>query len=376
MLAQDIVDKLSASIPLHTSGFSTSLSVTSIVPTGATAFATTASPHGIINGQNVTITGALTPVDIDTGTFSRVITMATFETLQDHDITLSDRDRAAGGKTLTISGATEAEFNGTFQIVQAVNRRKLIISVPDSGSTTISGSPIVENANAQIFNGLVTAANVTASTFEYTLPIAYTLAAAGTITVDTDIRILSVLDIVQYVNDVYTKQDVGEDQLVIQLGDVTQSQRRNEQTDASDSTLGEFAYNPILIQPFAVYIIQNVTNFLSASPARDKVESEYIPAIFKSILRAEFDTGFTFGMSYRTTFTGHGVFGFDDANGKNKALYIHEATFQQLATLDKIQDVVGPNPNVAMRDVNYTLTTDLGTGELLADVDLDDEPIT
>lgn len=377
MLAQDIVDKLSASIPLHTSGFSTSLSVTSIVPTGNIALATTATPHGIVNGQNVTITGALTPVDIDTSAFARVLTTATFKTLQDHDLTLSDRDRAAGGKTLTISGATESEFNGTFSIIQVVNRRKLIISVPDSGSTTISGSPIVENANAKIFNGLVTAANVTASTFEYTLPASYPIPAAGTIIVQTEIRILSVIDIGQFLSEVYTKQIAGEDMLVVQLGDVTQSQNRNERTDAADSTSGEYSFNPILIQPFGIYIVQNATDFLSGSPLRDKVESEYIPAIFKSVLRAQFDTGFTYGLSNRATFTGHGVFSFrDEENGKNRAVYVHELTFQQIATLDKIADTVGPNANVAMRNVDYTITTDLGTGELLANVDLDDEPIT
>jgi len=37
--------------------------------------------------------------------------------------------------------------------------------------------------------------------------------------------------------------------------------------------------------------------------------------------------------------------------------------------------MVGPDDNVAMRDVEYTLTTDLGTGILTADVDLDEDPI-
>ncbi len=224
MIAQDVVDKLSATIPLHTSGFSESLSITSIVPTGVTALATTPAAHGLVEGQNVAVTGALAPVEIDNASFLRTGSTATFETDQDHDLTLSERDKASGGKTITLSGATEAEFNGTFSLLSVPSRRELIIAVTDAGPTTISGSPLVEDANGGIFNGLFPAANVTATTFEYTLPVAYTLNAAGTPIVQKSIRILSVLDIDIYLNDIYTKQAVGADHLVVVLGDVTQSQ--------------------------------------------------------------------------------------------------------------------------------------------------------
>lgn len=374
MKAQDIVDKLSAVIPLYTSGFSTSLSITSIIPTGVTALATTSAAHGLIEGQNVAVTGAEAPVEIDTASFLRTGSTATFETDQDHDLTLSERDKAAGDKTVILSGATESEFNDTFLLLSVVNRRKLIIAVDDSGPTTVSGSPIVENANGGIFNGLFPAVNITSTTFEYTLPVTYALPAAGTPIVQKSISILSVLDIDIYLNDIYTKQAVGNDHLVVVLGDVTQSQNRNEQTDASDSTTGEYSYTPVLVQTFGIYVIQNVTDMLGASEARDKIEVEYLPAIFKSILRAKFDTGFTYNQ-YRSTFTGHGVFAFADASGKNKAIYVHEVTFQQLAVLDKLADTVAPDDNVAMRDIDYTLTTDLGTGELTASIDLDEEPI-
>lgn len=374
MKAQDIVDKLSAILPLHTDGFSNSVGVTSISVAGTTATVTTDAPHGLIEGQNVAMTGVQAPVQIDTGTFIRTGSSATFETLQDHDLTLSERDIAAGGKTIDISGANEAEFNGTFTLIKVVNRRKLIINVADSGPTTISGSPLVENANGNLFNGLVPAVNVAASTFDYELPVSYPIDPVVTgATVQISIRILSVLDIQQYLRDVYTKKGLDEDILVVQLGDVTQSKKRDEPTDAASSTTGEYSYVPTLIQPFAIYIVMNVTDDLTGSQARDQVEEEYIPAIFRSVLRAKFNTGFTYNQ-YRATFTGHGVFAFSDINGKNKAIYAHEVTFEQLVLLSKA-DMVGPDDNVAMRDVTYNLTTDLGTGELDATIDLDEEPI-
>jgi hypothetical protein len=119
----------------------------------------------------------------------------------------------------------------------------------------------------------------------------------------------------------------------------------------------------------------NVTQDLTASQARDKAEEEYIPAVFHSVLRAKFDTGFSYSQ-YRATFTGHGVFAYSDVNGKNKAIYAHEVAFEQLAMLTRV-DTVGADDNVAMRDVSYTLTVDPGTGvdTLDAGIDLDEEPI-
>lgn len=375
MKAQDIVDKLSAEIPKFTSDFSESVVINSISVSGTTATVTTASAHGLVSGQNVAIIGVKAPVEIDTSEFLRTGSTATFQTLQNHDLTLSELDKAKGGKAIVISGATETEFNDTFTLLDVLNRKKLIIAVTDSGPTTISGSPVVEDAAQNVFNGLFPATNIGATTFDYELDLTYSLdpVVSGAV-VQTSIRMLSVLDIAQYLNDVYTKESVGDNQLVVVLGDVTQSKDPNETSDASSSSRGELAYIPRLIQPFAVYIIQNVTDMLSAGPNRDLVESDYVPAIFKSLMRVKFDPGFTL-MEAGATFTGHGVFGFADEAGKNKAIYIHEVAFEQVVVLNK-DDMADTFESVAMRDVSYTLSTNLGTQELTASVDLDQEPIT
>ena len=373
MISADIVDKLAESMPLYTSDFGDSIAITSIVPTGSTALVTTPTAHGKANGDTIVIIGADAPVEIDTGTFLRTGSQAVFETLQDHDLTLSVRDIAKGGRTITISAATEAEFNGTFTLISVVNRRKLIIAVDDSGSTTISGLPIVEDANGGIFNGIFQVANVTTLTLEYALPVDYALPASGLPVLQINIEIASALDIDQYLIDVYTKQAIGNNQLIVVLGDVTQSKSRTETTDASDSDSGQQDFTPTLIQPFAVYIIINATQSLTGSDLRDTVEASYIPAIFKSILRAEFDTGFAISQ-FKTTFTGHGVYAYGDPTGKNKAIYVHEVAFEQLAKLYE-SDAVGPVDNVAMRDFSFTIKSNIGTEEMTASIDLDQEPI-
>jgi uncharacterized protein YqfB (UPF0267 family) len=373
MRAAEIVDRLAADIPLYTAGFSSAVAITSITPSGLTATAITAEEHGLADGQDVAIIGADAPVEIDIGTFIRVGSQAVFETLQDHDLTLSQRDIISGGKTVILSGAVEPEFNGTFQMISTVNRRKITIAVDDSGPTTITGSPIVENANGGLFNGLFTSTLISPISFSYQLPNSYTLPAAGSPLAQTDIRILSVVDIDQYLNDIYTKQIIGNDHLVVALGDVTQSKDRGEPTDANSSSGGQRSFTPTLIQSFAVYIIANATQDLTASDIRDKCESEYVPAIFQSVLRAEFDTGFTYSQ-FRSTFTGHGLYAYSDVTAKSKALYVHEVTFEQLAKLAE-SDAVGPDSNVAMRDTTFTISSSLGTGTMAATIDHDEEPL-
>lgn len=370
MKSADILEQLSKEIPKYTPDFSSYVAVQSIVPTGSIALVTSNS-HGIIENQRVAINGAHAPVQIDVASFLRTGTTATFETLQDHDFTLSERDKASGGKTLTIIDANEAEFNGSFSIIKVHNRRKLSINVLDSGSLTISGAAKVDDANGALFNGLFTAVNVTANTFEYTLPIAYALPATGNITVQTEIRISAVLDFDYYLRAIYTKYPINDNSLVVQVGDVVRSKNKDEKSDASDSTTGNYAYNPKLTQQFAVYIIQNMTDTLGGAAARDKVESEYIPALFKALERCQLDSGFTYS-EQKVIFEGHGGYAFDDAKGK--AIYAHEVTFTMNADIDRVADTFNGDINVAMRDVDYSITTDLGTGLLLASVDLDEEP--
>lgn len=372
MKASDIVKQLATEIPKHTDAFTNSIGILSIVPTGASALVETSGAHLLEENQNISIIGTKTPVEIDTASFLRTGTTAFFNTIQDHDLTLSDTDVSNGGKTITISGANEPEFNGTFYISRVVSRNAVEIFVEDAGPTTITGAPIVENGGVDTFNGWFKATGVTADTFTIALPRVAVLPAIVTeAKAQTSIRIAAVLDVVQYLTDVYTAEGLTEDQLIIQLGDVTTSKRRDEQTDATGSSYANYAHTPILIQPFSVYIIQNVTNQLAAATARDLVESTYVPAVMRSLERVTFDTGFSYNYG-QVTFTAHGVYAYADDTGLNKAIYVHEMTFEQLARLTK-DDAYDSNVSIAMRDIEYTFTSGIGTGieTMTANVNLD-----
>lgn len=375
MKAQDVVNALAADIPLYTSAFSSPVAILSAIIVGTTVTVTTASPHGILENQNISILGMQAPVQIDIAASVRTGSIITIETLQDHDLTLSQRDRAAGGKTVTISGANEAEFTGSFSLLSVLNRRKIIVATTDAGPTVMTGAPLLEDAGSNRFNGFAVATNVTPTTFDYQLIATYPIAPIVTnASVIKDIRILSVLDVEQYLQDVHTKQLVDDFVLAVQLGNATISRSRNERTDASTSTAAN-AFLPTLIQTFSVFIISNTRQSLTGSEVRDQVETDLIPSVLRVIMRRSFDTGFSVNQ-YKATLVGHGVFAYNNpSTAKGKALYVHEIAFEQLCQLTGC-DMAPPPQTVAMRDVDYALCINDGTGEnLTADIDLDEEPI-
>lgn len=371
MNSSEIIDRLRLVIPTVTSDFGDNISVQSITASGATA-TVSATGHGAIEGGKVSIFGADAPVQIDVATFLRAGTSATFKTLQDHDLTLSQRDKNLGGKKITISGANETEFNGEFYLSSIPNRREIVITVLDSGSTSMTGSALVENANGDLFNGLFTVFDVNSGGFSYTLPRTYSLPAVGNIVASSNINIFATLDINNYLTENYDIQHKAFSHLVVMLGDVTRSKNKNEVSDAPDSASGNTAYFPKVVQQFAVYIIQKVHSLREGGAVeRDKVEDVYIPALFKALDRAHLQTGFTNSIQ-KAVFNDHGKFSLSSKNGKT--VYVHEVVFSLVVDISD-EDSAMEDLSVAMRDVDYTFSSNVGTGLALASVDIDEVPI-
>ena len=372
MIAKDVVLALQARIPALTDDFTESVVISSIVVAGTTVTITTSTVHGLIAGKAVNILNVITPITI--ASIDRVTTIATVVTNQDHDFTLSDREKAKDvDKQVVISGATEAEFNGSFKLLNVINRRTIEVEVADSGAASATGSPILENGINPLYgyNGFfVVTGSATTTTFTYELSKALTVDGVADANSKAVIsyRIARVASLDRAVL-AYTAQNIDDDFLFVVVGDVVANKSRDTQTDATYTDVGGDFYRQQVNQQCAVYLAQNATDGVAAGRQRDKAE-EIAPLIFKSILLQAFNTGFTVSERSKLTFVSHGFI----ETGLEPPVNMHEYIFEQNAEL-YLDDTVGAPDDVAFRDVAMTFNNQIGDEEFTGSVDLDEVPL-
>lgn len=361
MKASDIITQLQVVLPTLTDDFSTQIALTSVIPAGTTATATTATAHGFIIGNVVNISDTVAPVAITS--ISRSGTVATAVTTTNHDITENDLT-----VNVTLSGATESEFNGTFPLLSANNRKEFKFTVPDAGPTSATGSPILEDPPSAFgFNGLQTITAVpTTTTFEYTLPVTLTEAAVGSGKVHSGIQITGAVS-VDRAEDMYTKQTGDSLWAFVILGDVVASKDRNSRSDAVASMGRTGSRRQQIFTSFSVLVAKRATSDLSARDARDDME-DVRTQLFRALLGWEAPSGLTGQSGYGVIYVGDGFGAYDTA------VYWHQFEFQLVADISQ-DDTIDPDFNVAFRDISLTMTTTLGTEQMTAAIDLDDEPL-
>ena len=371
MIAKDIVLALQARIPFLTDDFTESVGISSVVVAGMTVTVTTLAAHGLSTGNPVNISGVISPVTI--ASIDRVATVATIVTNEDHDFTLSEREKAKGiDKQVIISDATEAEFNGSFKLLNVTNRRTIDVEVVDAGPATATGFPILENGinSAFGYDGFYSVTVISGTVFTYqlskTLTIDGIVDASSKVVISYRIARVASLDRAVLA---YTKQNIDDDFLFVVVGDVVANKDRNTQTDASHTDVGGDYYRQQLNQQCAVYLAQNATDGVASGRQRDKAEA-IAPLIFKSILLQAFDTGFTVSERSKLTFVSHGFI----ETGLEPPVNMHEYIFEQNAEL-YLDDTIGAPDDVAFRDVDFIFNNQIGDEEFTGSVDLDEVPL-
>lgn len=362
MKSQDVILQLYSALPSKTDKFTTDISVTGITVSGPTATATTSVAHGLVDGDLVTIQGALAPINI--ASMDRVGTVVTVVTTENHDLTEGYQE------TVVIDEANEAEFNGTFTLLTVPNRKTFTFETVDSGATSSTGSPVLLNGSAFGFNGLYTASNVTATTFDYTLLGDVAGDARGTIIVSVGYRISGAISLERAL-EAYTRQSTDDWWIFVVLGDVTASKDRHVLNDSISTQTGNTQWQQLIIQPFTILTIAPATATIGARNLRDDAE-DIASALFGSLLGVKFDGGLSTKDQYQTVFSSHGSIEYDTA------IYVHQYNFESSTDIT-FDDTVGEGFNVAFRDLGLTIGTDLmtdNTERLTVDVDLDDQPLS
>lgn len=369
MKAEDVIKALVAKLPFLTDKFSNQTAIDTITSSGTTATATVSAGHGLLDSELVTITGALSPIVISS--IVRSGALATVTTATDNDFSFSDREKARGNtQDVIISGANEAEFNGTFNLDSVTNREEFVIDIADSGPTTATGSILLENGSSALaaYNGSFNVTVLNSTQFTYPLQTTIPNDATGSPILQNGHRITGAVSIERFL-DGYTKQVADAWWCVVILGDVIASKGRENRSDSTDQFSDNQFYHQTITQPFGVYLLIKASDSIAARPQRDEAE-DIVPFILQSVLLEKFETGFAADKQNNVTFNAHGFFNY------NGPLYVHEITFEQNADL-LFDDSIGDILNVAFRDINLTINNDLGTGEdpQTANIDLDETPV-
>lgn len=362
MRIKDIILQLSAKLPQFVDDFTNSFSISSLTRSGTTVTATTTAAHGLAIDKSVNVVGAQTPITISS--ITRVGVVATLVTATDHDATRGVPE------SVEISGATEAEFNGTFTVLQVKNRRTITFQVADSGPTTATGSPLLLNASSvlQSYNGLKKVTTVpTTTTFTYEVADSTLFTpASGTIISKTRPRISGAVDDERALAS-YTKQTGDQAWLYVVMNDGIANKSRTLEIDGTDNVQRTQHFKQFVSQTVSLYVFIPTSGQISGRKARDRAE-ELLRPICQSILFAKFDSLLASGPYNALMFNEHGFHGY------NTAFYIHRFTFE-MALLFGIDDTVGADEDVAFRDIEMTQAHDVGTGIITSDIDLDDEPL-
>lgn len=364
MKARDVEQRLQIQLPTVTDKFTNEVAILSITASGTTATATTATDHGMIVGRQYMVVGTNAPIAITS--ITRVGTIATVVTTTDHDLT------EAFFTQVVLDGAVEAEFNGTFTLLTVPSRRKFTIEVANSGPTTATGSPILqEPGEAFGYDGLITALTTpTDTTFTYTLSRAQTEDAAGTnMRVIVDFRIFSAIDETR-AGQVFEPKGInntGQLVLVVVLGDVLASRDRLTLNDAVSSGGPSSSNLQKLIEVVSCLVYRKTTKDTSGADARDDMQ-DTVKDIIRSLVGWRPPIGFAVDSQNVVKFVNHAVFDY------STSLYIHVVQFQ-LETEINTEDLNITPFSVAFRDIAMTLNNTQGDQDITADIDLDDVPV-
>lgn len=347
MRASDIITQMSVLLPQLTDKFTTDVSVLSMVRSGTEITVVCNAPHDLEVGQAFAVTGTDVPIAISS--LTRSGTVGTLVTATNHDLT------EAIAATIRITGATESEFNDTFTRISIVNRKTITFVMADSGAVTATGSPVLRDAESKLrdYNSTYEVDSVTDPvTFKYTQSVSGLPDPAGTIVLRTKPRISSGINI-ERIEALYTEHGVDEYWAFIVLEGVTASQSRYIESDALDNQQRNSNFRQQLVEPFTVYVFIPVETEVAARESRDEA-SDLLRPILRSLLFSRLSTGLYADVLNTVQFAGHDVYSY------NTSVYIHAYSFQQVAEIYE-EDSVGPDLDVALRDIDFSIFSDFGT---------------
>jgi len=330
MKAEEIIQQLRRTIPFITDSFTDNISISSLVRSGNTVTATSASAHGLITGNYIFIKGAKNPVAITSAVRTGTSVLCT--TATEHDLTIPFNYE------VLISGFNEAEYNGTFELVSVTDRNTFTYEVQTGLSNQPTGSGILNEDLVLSFssslnfgyNGYKQITKIDDTTFTYQISNTPNSPATGTIIGAKNPRISGAISL-DVAKASYEKQTAGKLWAFVVIDDGVAGRDRHQDSDANYVGEKTNFYLQDYVQPFSIYVFTPCKDEYSARGSRDLMV-DIRAYLYKSLLTYKTKTGFSKEEQYGITAVG------DSMAEYNQSYYIHRFQFEIMSSV-LIEDV-------------------------------------
>lgn len=354
MKAEHVIAQMQLILPKKTDLFSTKIS-TALSYSAGTVTGVTATAHGLTTGDYVTISGTLTKTVISSLTFAGGV--ATAVTSSDHDLTQGYQS------TVTIEGANQTEYNGTFALLTVPNRRTFTFSVSGSPVTPATGTPVLLEDKLASYNGRHQITVVNSTTYTYITTNVLSATAGGSPVTNTEVRVSGAIT-VERALEAYTEQPDGNYWAFVVLGDTDISRDRSILSDVNIHLTGKEKKRIREIENVMVAVVIPSTNSIAGREERDKVDDVKV-ALYKTLFGFKVPSSFSEERQAILVPIGDRFFGYE------KAYYAHIFDFQTVQDI-VWEDGVEPADNAAFRDMQINFENDFSEVIMQTDINLDE----
>lgn len=189
MKLSDLIIHIQKKLPLYTNYFSDTLEVEKLTSVNNTCTVVTKENHNFQEGDLFTLEGAKVANEIVSLTQYRGL--GTMITKYPHEVTKNFPLREGDSTHITISGANEEQYNGTFLIMNIPETNVIEFSIDDTAPFVATGNPEIKEDVYATYNGRQRVSSIIdEKTFSFLLPyIPQADRATGNIKINNGIRI-------------------------------------------------------------------------------------------------------------------------------------------------------------------------------------------
>lgn len=358
MKASEIVNHLQKWLPQQTNRFTRNFPVT-IDRAGDLVTVTSATQgHQLQVGDAVAFAGAYTPINIIS--IDRVGTVATVKTASRHNFTTGDRQTSS---VVTISGANEDEFNGTFPFLACLTPTKFTMQVEDDGPTEVSGDPILLNGEPYLrtYNRTFRVGSVLS-------PVAFTLtdsrdlvAPVGSIECRAKPQITGAVDYNSAI-EAYTAQETPGLWAFVCLDDEISSVSRFLSNDAIEVFNSSNDLQQRMIQSFSIYVIADTSGEIAGRPSTDEMQDLKL-FLSRCLIGKRFDSDWNQPAESGVVWDSMGVQGYYQSH------MTYRFSFQQMNVVCRGSSFKAME-DYALREINLDIYSSVGTGVEFVEADV------